>query len=240
MKGDAATKVAVLHTSFVFVTTEPVIRDLFRELLPETPVIDFVDGDVLAQVRRDEGVTPASVERMCHLALAAEAAGADIIFSACSSLGPAIDVARSRVRIPIVKIDDAMAAVVASTADRVGVLATVPTTLGPTAALVREHASRLGRHVEVSERLCEGAFDLLIAGDRAAHDAAVKDGAANLAQTCDVIVLAQASMARLAPTLEAAVGVKVLASPRSGVEDLRERLRAIETRQGHEVLAATR
>jgi Asp/Glu/hydantoin racemase len=217
-------KIGILHTSFVFVTVDPVFRELFAELMPGVEVIDFVDSDVLARVRKDGRITASSSERIRHMALAAEAAGVDLIFSACSSLGPALDEARRSVHVPIVKVDEAMAEEAVLAGSRIGVLATVPTTLRPTSDLIQAAADRLGRQIETTEHLCQGAFDLLMGGDRAAHDAAVLQGAEVLAETCDVIALAQASMARLAPMLAERTGLPVLASPRTGVEDVRRQL----------------
>ena len=137
-------KIAILHTSFVFVSVEPVINDLIAELIPDAEVIHFVDSDVLATVVREQGISPKSEARMTHLAQAAEAAGADIIFSACSSLGPALDVAARNVHTPVVKIDEAMAMRAAREGDRIGVLATVPTTLGPTSDLIQARQTRSG------------------------------------------------------------------------------------------------
>lgn len=210
--------IAVLHTSLLFVNPDSVINEYLAELAPDAKVLHFVDSDVLAAVVRDGEVSPASTQRMVHLAQAAEAAGADVIFSACSSVGPAIDVARRLVSVPIVKIDDAMTASAVETADAVGVLATVPTTLPPTRSLVEEKARAAGRDVTVRERLCDGAFAVLMSGDRDRHDAMVLHGARALATEVDVIVLAQASMARLAPAIAEAVGKPVLSSPRSGAE----------------------
>lgn len=217
-------KIAVLHTSFVFVSVEPVINDLIAELLPDAEVIHFVDSDVLATVVREQGISPSSEQRMVHLAQAAEAAGADIIFSACSSLGPALDVAARNVHTPVVKIDEAMAILAASTGTRIGVLATVPTTLGPTSDLIQTKADELGRDVTIEQRLCAGAFDVLMSGDRPQHDTMVIDQAIDLAKTVDTIVLAQASMGRLAETLREKTGLPVLSSPRMGVEYLAERV----------------
>ena len=211
--------IAVLHTSLLFINPDSVINEYLAELAPDADVLHFVDSDVLAAVVRDGGTSPASTQRMVHLAQAAEAAGADVIFSACSSVGPAIDVARRLVSVPIVKIDDAMTASAGETADAIGVLAPVPTTLPPTRALVEEKARAAGRDITVRERLCEGAFPVLMSGDRDRHDAMVLDGARALATEVDVIVLAQASMARLAPAIAEAVGKPVLSSPRSGAED---------------------
>jgi Asp/Glu/hydantoin racemase len=211
--------IAVLHTSLLFVNVEPVLNDYLAELAPDAKVLHFVDSDVLATVMRDGEISPASTQRRGHRAQAAESAGADVIFAACSSLGPAIDVARRLVSIPIVKIDDAMTASAVETADAIGVLATVPTTLPPTRALVEEKARAAGRDITVQERLCEGAFSVLMSGDRGRHDAMVLDGARALATEVDAIVLAQASMARLAPAIAEAVGKPVLSSPRSGAEN---------------------
>ena len=40
-------KIAVLHTSFVFVQVEPLINELIAELIPDADVVHFVDSDVL-------------------------------------------------------------------------------------------------------------------------------------------------------------------------------------------------
>jgi Asp/Glu/hydantoin racemase len=217
-------KIAILHTSFVFVSVEPAINNLIEELIPDAEVIHFVDSDVLATVVREQGISPKSEERMTHLAQAAEAAGADIIFSACSSLGPALDVAARHVTTPVVKIDEAMAIRAAAEGTRIGVLATVPTTLGPTSDLVKSKADEAGRRIAIEQRLCEGAFDVLMSGDRDKHDALVVEQAVDLAKTVDLIVLAQASMARLAGVLQEETGLPVLASPRLGVDYLARRV----------------
>ena len=206
-------KIAILHTSFVFVSVEPVINDLIAELIPDAEVVHFVDSDVLATVVREQGISPQSEARMTHLAQAAEAAGADIIFSACSSLGPALDVAARNVHTPVVKIDEAMALQAARDGDRIGVLATVPTTLEPTSDLIQAAAEEIGRTVTIEQRLCEGAFSVLMSGDRQRHDDMIIEQAADLAEKVDFIVLAKASMSRLAGTLQEKTGKPVLSSP---------------------------
>jgi Asp/Glu/hydantoin racemase len=217
-------KIAILHTSFVFVSVEPIINDLIAELIPDAEVMHFVDSDVLATVVREQGISSKSEARMTHLAQAAEAAGADVIFSACSSLGPAMDVAARSVRTPVVKIDEAMAIQAAGEGNRIGVLATVPTTLGPTSALIQAKADEIGRKITLEQRLCEGAFSILMSGDRETHDAMVIEQAMDLAKNVDLIVLAQASMSRLAEVLQEETKITVLSSPRIGVDYLARRV----------------
>lgn len=220
-------KIAILHTSFVFVSVEPVINDLIAELIPDAEVMHFVDSDVLATVVREQGISPNSEARMTHLAQAAEAAGADIIFSACSSLGPALDVAAQNVHTPVVKIDEAMAMRAAREGNRIGVLATVPTTLGPTSDLIQAKADEIGRNITLEQRLCEGAFSVLMAGDREKHDAMIIEQATDLAKSVDMIILAQASMNRLAGVLQEKTKMTVLSSPRIGVDYLAQRVASL-------------
>jgi hypothetical protein len=198
-------KIAILHTSFVFVSVEPAINNLIEELIPDAEVIHFVDSDVLATVVREQGISPKSEERMTHLA-------------------QALDVAARHVTTPVVKIDEAMAIRAAAEGTRIGVLATVPTTLGPTSDLVQSKADEAGRRIAIEQRLCEGAFDVLMSGDRDKHDSLVVEQAVDLAKTVDLIVLAQASMARLADVLQEETGMPVLASPRLGVDYLARRV----------------
>jgi Asp/Glu/hydantoin racemase len=216
-------RVAILHTSMVFINVVPMISDLFAELLPDAEIVDFIDSQILADVQV-EGITEEATARMTYMAQAAEASGASVIFSACSSLGPTIDTARQAVSIPIIKIDDAMAKQAAAKANAIGVLATVPTTLDPTIALIEEKAAEMGKSLQVYRGLSEGAFDKLMSGDTEGHDQMVLASAQSLAPKVDILVLAQASMTRLAPMLSEATGLEVLTSPRLGVQSVKDYL----------------
>lgn len=132
-----------------------------------------------------------------------------------------MDAARQIVDIPIVKIDEGMAEVAAREGQQVGVLATVPTTLGPTIDLIQEKATKLQKTIESRPFLSDGAFQILMSGDVARHDDAVVKKAEEASQWANSLVLAQCSMARLAPRISAEVGVPVLSSPRLGVEHLK-------------------
>jgi len=104
---------------------------------------------------------------------------------------------------------------------KIGVVATLSTTLEPTADLVRRRAALANKNIELVSRLCEGAFDALMSGDAAKHDKLVADALIDLSSKVDVIVLAQASMARVVNTLpEANKKVPILSSPVTAMEFL--------------------
>jgi hypothetical protein len=99
-------------------------------------------------------------------------------------------------------------------------VATLPTTLRPTVDLMAATAAHEGRAVEVRKILVAGAYEALLAGDVAGHDDRIADALAQAAAMSDVVVLAQASMARAVPRLPVADQPKVLASPPFAVADV--------------------
>jgi Asp/Glu/hydantoin racemase len=206
------------------------IGALCRELLPEYDVENIVDDSLLRDVIAAGHVTPAVRRRMFRYYEAGLDMGAALIFNTCSSVGEVASAARDIIDVPIVKIDDAMASQAVQLADSIGVLATVPTTLGPTVRLLEAKAREQGKTVRIQEGLAGGAFQALLGGDPERHDAIVLDAAARVAEGAEVIVLAQASMARMEAKLAAHTGRRVLSSARSGVESVRAHLAKLAER----------
>ena len=69
--------------------------------------------------------------------------------------------------------------------------------------------------------MCEGAFESLMGGDPERHDKLVSDALKQLAGNVDVIVLAQASMARVAENLDSSdCPVPILTSPGIAIDYL--------------------
>ncbi|KVM63022.1 Asp/Glu racemase [Burkholderia gladioli] len=214
------TTIVVIHTGPV--TVQP-LKDQFRQQLPDARMINIVDDSLLNDVRAAGHLTPAVTARLYTYMANAQAMGADYILNACSSVGEAVDVLRGMIDTPIAKIDEAMADEASRIGPRIGVLATVPTTLEPTVRLIRKKAQQAAREARVVERVAEAAFEALLAGDTVGHDAILKQTILELAEQVDVIVLAQVSMARLQPSL-GTLRVPVLSSAASGVAALRQAL----------------
>ena len=213
-----AQTLACIHTSMVFINVETMMNDIFKEIMPKVRRINIIDDSLLADVMASGKITQSITRRMCTYVLAAEESGADAILSLCSSLGPTIDIARPLVNIPVIKIDDPMAEEAARSAKRIGVMATVLTTLGPTVDLIRSKASAMNKEIHIEPTLVEGAFQILMSGDRERHDRMVAEEAQKLASKVDVIVLAQASMTRLVPILGQKTSLRILSSPRMAIE----------------------
>lgn len=226
-----AQTLGLIHTSQVFLTVETMMKSLFAEIMPEVRLINIMDDSLLPDCMAVSAITPDVTRRMCDYVMAAETAGADAVLSLCSSLGPTIDVARKLVRIPVIKIDDAHTEKAVREADRIGVMATVSTTLAPTLALIREKAAALDKPVEIRESLTAAAFAALMRGEKDRHDALVLDAARELGPQVDLILFAQASMTRLAPAVQETAGRPVLTSPRLAIEHTRRVLDELKAKK---------
>lgn len=198
------------------------VSSLLEEEMPDCRVINFVDSGLIHDIIRDKGIEAGTARRLFHLINGAADAGVDVIFNTCSSVGELADSAQSFVPMPILRIDRPMAATAVASATRIGVMATLPSTLAPTMRLVQSEAQRAGKDVEVVEGLAEGAYQSLVSGDPDTHDTALMETAVRLAKQTELIVLAQGSMARMEQALAKKTGKPVLSSTRSGVGSVKE------------------
>jgi Asp/Glu/hydantoin racemase len=218
------TRLTMIHTVG---TLAPVFADLAAELVPDAEVSAVVDEDLLGETIAAGGIPDATAGRLRERVESALAAGSDLVLVTCSSVGPAVEALATLHDPRVLRVDEAMADRALELGRRIGVIATLSTTLEPTADLIRRRAQAGGaRDVEILSHLCEGAFAALKSGDLERHDRLVREGLQRLLAAVDVIVLAQASMARVAATLapEATAGRPILASPRLAMERVAERL----------------
>lgn len=206
------------------------LTELFEELAPDVELCHVVDDGVLSEVIAEGEVTPALRLRLLESFRSAADGGCDVIFSQCSSVGDVAAEAAKHVDVPVVRIDGPMAEQACQFGSRVGVLATLETTLDPTRRLLADTAARVGTRVIVVPRLVEGAFDLLQEGDRRGHDDRVLAAARSLLEEVDCLVLAQGTMATILPRL-GETRVPVLTSPRLGVERAVAVARAVAARR---------
>ncbi len=198
-------------------TALPPIQNAFKEGWPEAKLTNLLDDDLMPAYNREGGLTSHIVERICELALYAARTGADGILFTCSVFPQAEDTAKTLVRVPLLKPDEAMIAAALDAGKRIGVVATNPPA-GPTAAAQLHAAAAVrGQEIQVVQSLADGAFAIGNAGDAATHDRMVIKAAERIAGSVDVICLAQVSMALARAAVQAQVDVPVLTAPATAV-----------------------
>lgn len=197
----------------------------YRESAPDLRITNLVDDGILGLLA--EKNVAAALDRLRDMLSSAQRGyQARAILIACSSVPRRMVAAlREGSEIPIVKIDEPMARRAIEAGSRIGVMATLPSTVEPTSSLILETAEDTGKPVELVTRLEAAAFQALNTGDAERHDSLLVAALEALQEeNVDAIVLAQVSMARVLPKLDGRLRVPVLSSPSTSLEGLRAAL----------------
>jgi aspartate/glutamate racemase len=213
-------KLTFIHT---VETLKPVFATLAAERLPGWQIASVVDESLLSSVIANGHVAEEVSDRLTRHVHKAEEAGSSAIVVTCSTLGEVVDALAAKTATPLFRIDRGMAEQAVNQASTIGILATLPTTLDPTTRLLEGTAKRLGRQCKFVSRLAKEAFARLKSGDRQGHDLLVQEAYASLASEVELVVLAQASMAR---ALQAGQQHRpYLTSPELGMDQIASLLR---------------
>jgi len=121
-------------------------------------------------------------------------------------------------KIPIMRIDSAMAEKAVDIAGTIGVAATLETTLKPSTELIKKIAADINKDIEIKTVLADSAYQKLMEGNEKQHDRLLADKLKQLAAEVEIVVLAQASMARAVSVLPFEMRDKFLTSPESGIK----------------------
>lgn len=219
-RGRVAQTFALIHTS---PTLTPIFGTLCAEQMPGITVFHMVDESLIRDTIEAGEVRKVTIRRLLGMVESAATAGADAVMVTCSTLGPAVTLVQQMFDFPVIRVDEAMAEAAVRAGQRLGVLATLRTTLEPTTALLREKAILAERKVELVECLCDGAFEAVLAGDTATHDRIVSAALLDEMSGMDAVVLAQASMARVVNAMPAGMlRMPVFSSPELSVRRVSE------------------
>ena len=216
-------KIALVYTSTTKELIDLVEKEVKAVLPKTTEFLTYQDPSILAQVREAGCVTASLAARLVSLYMGAICAGADAILNLCSSVGEVADAAQGIARytgIPIVRVDEEMCREAVRRGKRIGVMATIPTTLEPTRNTILRVAREMNRSVELVDALVDGAFGL----DQEQFQLKLAEYAGKIADKAEVILFAQGSMAYCERYIEERYGKPVLSSPRFGAQALKEAL----------------
>jgi hypothetical protein len=195
------------------------IEASFARLWPDATIMNLLDDSLSSDVARDGHLTSAMTDRFIALGRYVASTHADAILFTCSAFGPCIEaVARAHAPMPVLKPNEAMIEQAVARGHRIGLLSTFAPTL-------QSMPPEFPSSVQVVPKLAEGALAALDRGDRAEHDRLVAKASRDL-RDCDLIALAQYSMAPAAALVADASNLPVLTTPDSAVSKLKQMLAA--------------
>lgn len=219
-KNLAGKKLGIIHAALI---TTRAVQKFLDELIPAVEVVHFVDDTIQnTNFACAPGVIPPNnYAKFVQAALSQQDYGVDLILLACSTFNRAVEYARPMIRTPMLQIDRPMMDLAVQHGSRIGLLATVPTTVPASERLLRLAATDAGKTIEIKSLLCSAAFAALKAGHTEQHNALLLEEIHRLSGEVDAIVLAQLSMSALEPQLTT-TKVPVYNSGRTAFTRIRE------------------
>ena len=219
------TRIGLIHATPLAVAP---IAAAFERLWPQAQLHNVLDDSLSQDRARDGQLTPAMTQRFIDLTGYALGCGCDAILFTCSAFGPAIEAAARTTSRPALKPNQAMFDMALATPHpsgvlHLGLLATFEPSIASMAQELKDMARALGLVMEIHSAHVPEAMDDLSRGDADLHHHKIAEALAHL-PACDVIVLAQFSMAAAQPLAQSRSAVPVLSSPDCAVMALRQRM----------------
>ena len=228
-----APRIALIHATPLAI--EPV-NTSFKKFWPEASLQNILD-DSLSKDHAAEGhLTDDMVKRFIDLAQYAKRAGCEGILFTCSAFGEAIEAAAAAVDMPTLKPNEAMfedALRMALNAHQnkaaplsIGLVATFAASIVSMSEEFSALTARLDRQVKLHSLFVPHAMDALAQGHASEHHRLIAEGVQTM-PACDVIMLAQFSMAAAQSLAQSQTATTVLTSPDCAVLALQKRMKNV-------------
>jgi Asp/Glu/hydantoin racemase len=188
---------------------------------PEARISNLLDDSLFAWVKEAGGVVPEMYDVFRDLTRHMAGRGADGILFTCSAFRPVIDACIEEFDLPILKPNDAMIDKALEAGSRIAVMATVGPTIPSISVEIEEMAAARKQKVDLVPCFVDDAFDALARGDAATHDRLVAERARGIGN-CDAIVLAQFTLSRAVPAVQAVNKTPIYNSPGAAVARMRD------------------
>ena len=217
-------RIALIHATALSIGP---INAAFERHWPEARRMHLLDDSLSVDRARDGRLTDEMTQRFVDLASYAKRTGAKGILFTCSAFGPAIEAAGNAVKIPTLKPNEAMFEQAldrcAKQGGKLGLIATFQASIASMGAELQQMAQQRGMAIALRSVFVPEAMQDLAEGRAGEHHRKVAEAAAQLAD-CEVVMLAQFSMADALPAVQEKLACTVLSSPDCAVLALKKKV----------------
>jgi hypothetical protein len=221
-------RIALIHATPLAVTP---INEAFKKLWPTAHCHNLLDDTLSQDLSRDGHLSKEMFQRFSDLSQYTLRAGCNAILFTCSAFGPAIEAVAQTSGVPTLKpnqamFEQALNLAVKGTPLRVGLIATFNPSIESMSQELKDLATTQNKKIELFTVFVPNAMQDLANGNAQLHHDLIAEGAKTL-PACDVILLAQFSMAAALPTVCSKLlplKTPVLSSPECAVISIRDAL----------------
>ena len=229
----SAPRIALIHATPLAINP---VNSSFQKLWPEAKLQNILDDSLSRDLAALGHLTADMVERFIDLAQYAKRVGCQGILFTCSAFGEAIEAAAAATGIPTLKPNEAMfeeALQVALKAKpnpadplSIGLVATFAASIDSMREEFMAMTANMNRVVNLHGVHVPLAMEALAKGQSQEHDQRIAVGIENM-PTCDVVMLAQFSMAAAQTLAQTKTTAPVLTSPDCAVIALQQRMKNV-------------
>ena len=225
MKNLSNRTLGIIHAALI---SSKSVQPFIDELIPDVTVVHHVDDTIQnSNFACEPGTIPKeNYFKFASYAYYLEKAGVDMVLLACSTFNRAVEFARPMINIPLLQIDRPMMDLAVQQGKKIGLLATLPSTVPSSERLLKLAAEEAERKIEINTVLCSEAFQEIKKGNVSRHNELLLTEVEHLSKKVDVIVMAQVSMSALEPIL-GTTRIPVYNSGRTGFLRVREMLESM-------------
>lgn len=164
----------IIHASHI---TIQAMQPYIERYLPDVSIMHLCDDTIQRDnIAAGVGVIPKrNYKKFAEYSHNLQEAGVDMILLACSTFNFAAELARPMIDIPIAQIDRPMMEKAVRTGSRIGLLATLETTVPSSERLLQIAAKEAGKEISCKTVLCREAFDAYSREDVETHNRILKD-----------------------------------------------------------------
>jgi Asp/Glu/hydantoin racemase len=201
----------------------PPVDQAFKHLWPDAIVLNVLDESLYNDIPQDGKLAPQIYTRLTNLFRHCELSGADGIVFSGSTFGPAVETARKDVKVPVLRIEEAMMDEAVARGGSILLACTQKRAQPVVRGTLDAAAKRAGKSPKIAELWISGARDALNKGDTETHDRLIVEQV-TAAGDFDWVVLGMMSMAPACARMTPALANKTLTSGEAAVARMRKLL----------------
>ena len=218
------TRIALIHATAL--AMEPV-QSAFTRHWPDAYCMNLLDDSLSVDRAQAGSLSPEMTQRFIDLAAYSVRAGCHAILFTCSAFGSSIEASGRAVGLPTLKPNEAMfddalrAGLRLARPAKLGLIATFEASIASMSEELQAMAKQRGQEIDLRTQFVPDAMQDLAQGRAEEHHRKIA-GAARALKDCDLVMLAQFSMAAALPSVHAVLGCPVLSSPDCAVLALKK------------------
>ena len=213
-------RIVLIHA--IEMAINPIVR-AFEVHWPEVEIVNILDDSLSRDRAKSDVLDCEMMDRFLKLGDYARSIDGDGILFTCSAFGPAIEAVAKQHEIPVLKPNEAMFSMALKQGKNIGMLVTFENSIKVMSQEFYEMAKTINNTATLNVTLVEDAISSLKQGLVDEHNRLIADTAKEL-KDCDVLMLAEFSMANAWSAVSEQLDIPILTAPDAAAKLMKQKI----------------